>query len=100
MRAGCNVSTLEHIRARDLGGMGTPSNQSAQDRRTLLALLDAQSLKLQAVREALDSVARYGLDTMSGPMENPPDLAAWYRDGVREMVHRARAALKQSRGAT
>jgi hypothetical protein len=51
-----------------------------------------------ALVAALDSIERYGLDTMSGPMETPPDLAAWYRDGVREMVHRARAALKSSRG--
>jgi hypothetical protein len=55
-----------------------------------LASRDAEIARL---REALESIKRYGLDTMSGPMETPPDLAVWYRDGVREMVHRARAAL-------
>jgi hypothetical protein len=59
-------------------------------------LIEALAAERDALREALDSIKRYGLDTMSGPMEDPPDLAVWYRDGVREMVHRARAALTPS----
>jgi hypothetical protein len=60
---------------------------------TIGAERDALQAELVTAREAIASIYRYGADTMSGPMETPPDLAQWYREGVREMVHRARAFL-------
>lgn len=49
------------------------------------------------MRDALDSIAQYGSDTLSGRADGPAD-AAWYRDGVREMTKRARAALLRASG--
>lgn len=42
--------------------------------------------------EALDAIHIYGLDTLTGPAEEVV-RGPWYRDGVREMAKRARAAL-------
>lgn len=47
--------------------------------------------------EALDSIARYGSDTLSGRVDGPDDRQ-WQRDAVREMTRRARAALAKARG--
>lgn len=50
---------------------------------------------LTALREALESIAQYGSDTLSGRVDGPVDYA-WLRTGVAEMARRARAALASS----
>lgn len=49
--------------------------------------------ELEEVREALGSIRIYAADTLSGPTDEYADMADWYRSGVRELLHRARAAL-------
>ncbi|MEK1908208.1 MAG: hypothetical protein AAAB13_20740 [Pseudomonas sp.] len=44
------------------------------------------------LRDALEAIRIYGSDTLSGRVDGPDDKD-WYRDGVREMRNRARAAL-------
>jgi hypothetical protein len=51
---------------------------------------------LDRLRDQLDAIAVYGSDTLSGRIDGPADKD-WYRDGVREMRNRARAALKSGR---
>jgi len=54
--------------------------------------------------DKLDGVIIYGTDTLSGPAEPVEDRGRWDRDGIREMVRRARelraaltAALQEQR---
>ena len=51
-----------------------------------------------ALREALDSIAVYGDDTLSGPVSEAA-YRHWHRDGVRVMRDRARAALTANHSA-
>lgn len=53
---------------------------------------DALRAERDALREALESVAQYGYDTLSGRADGPNDRA-WQREGVAEMTRRAHAAL-------
>ena len=46
---------------------------------------------------ALEGINIYGYDTLSYPSEET-NRAKWYREGVREMTSRARAALADYRG--
>lgn len=46
----------------------------------------------QQLREALSSIQRYGLDTLSGRTDGPDDRE-WQRAGVNELTKRARIAL-------
>lgn len=55
-----------------------------------LAAAEAREAKL---REALEGVVIYGSDTLSGPVPPQRHDLIWARDGIREMVRRARAAL-------
>ena len=55
------------------------------------ALAEVQA-DLERAREALDSIRIYGSDTLSGPMD-APDNREYYREGVKVMTRRARAAL-------
>lgn len=43
--------------------------------------------------EALKSIQRYGLDTLSGRVDGPDDRE-WQRQGVNEMTKRARIAIE------
>lgn len=47
--------------------------------------------------EALKSIAQYGADTLSGPVDGPDDRK-WQSDGVLEMTKRARAAIAKVEG--
>jgi hypothetical protein len=56
---------------------------------------------LDLALEALESIQRYGLDTLSGRADGPDDRA-WQREGVNEMTKRATVgitAIKQARSA-
>ena len=44
-------------------------------------------------KDALESIERYGLDTLSGRVDGPDDRA-WQRAGELEMTRRAQLALK------
>jgi hypothetical protein len=50
--------------------------------------------QIARLRDHLDAIATYGADTLSGRVDGPSDKD-WYRDGVREMRNRARAALSK-----
>lgn len=54
--------------------------------------LAASEERRKELREALSSIQRYGLDTLSGRV-NGPDDRAWQRGAVNEMTKRAQAAL-------
>lgn len=45
------------------------------------------------MRDGLEAIRRYGLDTLSGRTDGPAD-ATWYRAAVNEMARRARVALE------
>lgn len=48
--------------------------------------------KVRELTDALESIRQYGSDTISGRVDGPTDRE-WFKDGVREMTRRARAAL-------
>jgi len=48
--------------------------------------------------EALESIRRYGLDTLSGRVDGPDDRD-WQRAGVNEMTKRARIGVESLRQA-
>lgn len=51
------------------------------------ALQRVNSLAVEnaAMREALDSIRIYSSDTLSGPSDSVPDMAAWLREGVEHL---------------
>ena len=55
-------------------------------------LLVEAERKVELLRYALESIATYGLDTLSGPTDELDDRT-WQRNGVIEMTRRARKAL-------
>jgi len=59
---------------------------------TLIQERDALAMIAQQMREALESIQRYGFDTLSGRVDGPDDRA-WQRAGVNEMTKRAQSAL-------
>jgi len=54
--------------------------------------ISALAMQNQQMREALESIRRYGLDTLSGRTDGPDDRA-WQRAGVNEMTKRAHITL-------
>jgi hypothetical protein len=62
------------------------------------ATITALRGEVDRLEGVLDIIAVYGSDTLSGPSEPVTDRLAWYRDGVREMVKRAQAALASGGG--
>ncbi|MBH2890552.1 hypothetical protein I5Q39_02260 [Serratia marcescens] len=46
---------------------------------------DALAVENASMREALDSIRIYSSDTLSGPSDSVPDMAAWLRDGVEHL---------------
>ncbi|MGP1148162.1 hypothetical protein ACJ8LH_01445 [Serratia sp. CY49633] len=46
---------------------------------------DALAVENVAMREALDSIRIYSSDTLSGPSDSVPDMAAWLREGVEHL---------------
>lgn len=46
---------------------------------------DALAVENAAMREALDSIRIYSSDTLSGPSDSVPDMAAWLREGVEHL---------------
>jgi len=65
---------------------------------THLAYTRALEAEVAALRGALDGIAVYGDDTLSGPVSEAA-YRHWHRDGVRTMRDRARAALAASGAA-
>ena len=78
-----------------LDGIVEAYNSALASHTSALAEKDARIAELEA---ALDSIRVYGSDTLSGRVDGPADKD-WYRDGVREMRNRARAALKEKADA-
>lgn len=69
-------------RVERLSGMLTESRiatKSAEERADALAVENA------GMREALDSIRIYSSDTLSGPSDSVPDMAAWLREGVEHL---------------
>ncbi|MGQ6138330.1 hypothetical protein ACUNGZ_12055 [Serratia sp. IR-2025] len=48
---------------------------------------DALAVENAAMREALDSIRIFSSDTLSGPSDSVPDMAAWLREGVEYLYH-------------
>lgn len=63
------------------------------------ARIEALERELAASMEALDSIAIYGADTLSGNTRGPDDRD-WQREGVCEMTRRAQEALAAHRART
>lgn len=69
-------------RVERLSGMLTESRvatKSAEERADALAVENA------AMRNALESIRIYSSDTLSGPSDSVPDMAAWLREGVEHL---------------
>lgn len=52
-----------------------------------------------ALLEALQSIRRYGLDTLSGRADGGADDREWQRESVNEMTKRARIAIEKATGS-
>jgi predicted component of type VI protein secretion system len=67
----------------------------AFDEMTATAMREVARLEreIARLREALESIHRYGLDTLSGRVDGPDDRD-WQRAGINEMTKRARLALE------
>lgn len=48
------ATTMDHIRARDSCGMGTPANQAALDRRYLLSQVERMRERMEAIADVPD----------------------------------------------
>ncbi|HCU0430161.1 TPA: hypothetical protein OUE92_002337 [Serratia marcescens] len=46
---------------------------------------DALAVENAAMRNALDSIRIYSSDTLSGPSDSVPDMAAWLREGIEHL---------------
>lgn len=47
--------------------------------------VNALAVESAGMREALDSIRIYSSDTLSGPSDSVPDMAAWLREGVNHL---------------
>ncbi|TXE56383.1 hypothetical protein [Serratia nematodiphila] len=47
--------------------------------------VNALAVENAEMREALDSIRIYSSDTLSGPSDSVPDMAAWLREGVEHL---------------
>lgn len=61
-----------------------------------LDAVERLAAEVAALREELKSIRQYGSDTLSGRAGGSADRD-WYREGVREMTKRARAAIDAAR---
>lgn len=64
-----------------------PSEPNSQE------VTPSQQEEIERLKFALSAIEQYGSDTLSGPSNNEDNTREWQREGVREMVRRARAAL-------
>ncbi|HGE8458771.1 TPA: hypothetical protein ACGD77_002979 [Serratia marcescens] len=55
------------------------------DAAAALVKCDALAVESASMREALDSIRIYSSDTLSGPSDSVPDMAAWLREGVEHL---------------
>jgi hypothetical protein len=55
------------------------------ERDALADRVNALAVENAAMREALDSIRIYSSDTLSGPSDSVPDMAAWLREGVEHL---------------
>lgn len=73
-------SNAEYL-VRKLNGAATlKAERDAQQKRA-----DALAVENASMREALDSIRIYSSDTLSGPSDSVPDMAAWLREGVEHL---------------
>ncbi|HFF8979821.1 hypothetical protein V6305_09260 [Serratia marcescens] len=56
------------------------ADRDAQQKRA-----DALAVENAAMRNALESIRIYSSDTLSGPSDSVPDMAAWLRDGIEHL---------------
>ena len=56
------------------------ADRDAQQKRA-----DALAAENAAMRNALESIRIYSSDTLSGPSDSVPDMAAWLRDGIEHL---------------
>ncbi|HGM7366754.1 TPA: hypothetical protein ACKQGF_000967 [Serratia marcescens] len=68
------------IRVRDGYISALKAERDAQQKRA-----DALAVENAAMRDALDSIRIYSSDTLSGPSDSVPDMAAWLREGVEHL---------------
>lgn len=57
----------------------------AETIKELTARVNALAVESASMREALDSIRIYSSDTLSGPSDSVPDMAAWLREGVEHL---------------
>lgn len=55
------------------------------ERDSLADRVNALAVENAEMREALDSIRIYSSDTLSGPSDSVPDMAAWLREGVEHL---------------
>lgn len=58
------------------------ADRDAQQKRA-----DALAVESAEMREALDSIRIFSSDTLSGPADSVPDMAAWLCEGVEYLYH-------------
>ncbi len=58
------------------------ADRDAQQKRA-----DALAVENAEMREVLDSIRIFSSDTLSGPSDSVPDMAAWLREGVEHLHH-------------
>jgi hypothetical protein len=86
-------------------GVGTmgPDDFSpvAEDDDRLTEIVDAalDAAAAPELLEALESIRRYGLDTLSGRADGGIDDREWQREAVNEMTKRARIAIEKVTGS-
>ncbi|QDI41667.1 hypothetical protein [Serratia marcescens] len=72
---------ISHNNAQSLEG----ALKMADTIKELTARVNALAVENVAMREALDSIRIYSSDTLSGPSDFVPDMAAWLREGVEHL---------------
>lgn len=57
----------------------------AENIKELTDRVNGQAVENASMREALDSIRIYSSDTLSGPSDSVPDMAAWLREGIEHL---------------
>lgn len=73
--------------------------EAAELIRTLSDERNAFEAQTNELLDALQSIRRYGLDTLSGRADGGVDDRQWQREAVNEMTRRARIAIEKAAGA-
>lgn len=85
--------------ATEADGVCVGDNVAATLAQAAVERLERKDALIRELGEALESVSIYGGDTLSGPARGTgiADDRAWHRDGLLEVVRRARTALAEYR---